>query len=84
VQQFREKPQADGFVNAGFFVFEPGVLDYLTPDCVLEEEPLAKLAADGQLAAFRHDGFWQPMDTYRESVMLNEMWDSGIAPWKTW
>jgi glucose-1-phosphate cytidylyltransferase len=84
VEQFREKPQADGYVNAGFFVFEPQVFDYLTPDCVLEEEPLAHLAEEGQLVAYRHEGFWQPMDTYRESTMLNEMWDRGEAPWKVW
>lgn len=84
VQQFREKPQIDGYVNAGYFVFEPAVLDYLTDDCVLETDPLEKLAAEGQLAAYRHDGFWQPMDTYREFVMLNDMWAAGDAPWKTW
>jgi glucose-1-phosphate cytidylyltransferase len=84
VERFREKPQADGYVNAGFFVFEPKVLEYLTDECVLEQEPLEALANEGQLVAYRHDGFWQPMDTYRESVMLNEMWDSGEAPWKAW
>jgi glucose-1-phosphate cytidylyltransferase len=84
VQRFREKPQTDDYVNAGFFVFEPQFLDYLTDDCVLEVEPLEALANEGQLVAYRHDGFWQPMDTYRESTMLNEMWDSGNAPWKVW
>jgi glucose-1-phosphate cytidylyltransferase len=84
VQRFREKPQVDGSVNAGFFVFEPGVFDYLDPNSILEEEPLARLAADGQLMAFQHDGFWQPMDTYRESVLLNNLWDSGAAPWRVW
>jgi glucose-1-phosphate cytidylyltransferase len=84
VERFREKPQTDGYVNAGFFVFEPRFLDYLTDECVLEVEPLEALADEGQLVAYRHDGFWQPMDTYRESVMLNEMWDSGEAPWKAW
>ncbi len=84
VERFREKPQTDGYVNAGFFVFEPRFLDYLTDDCVLEVEPLEALANEGQLVAYRHDGFWQPMDTYRESTMLNEMWDSGEAPWKVW
>ena len=63
---------------------EPGVIDYLDDNAVLEERPLANLAADGQLSSYRHPGFWQPMDTYRESVILNEMWDSGTAPWKTW
>jgi len=84
VQRFREKPQVDGSVNAGFFVFEPGVFDYLNDDSVLEEEPLATLAKDGQLMAFQHDGFWQPMDTYRESQLLNGLWDSGAAPWRVW
>lgn len=84
VQQFREKPQTDDYVNAGFFVFEPQVLDYLDEDCVLEQAPLERLAAEGQLMAYRHEGFWQPMDTYREFTMLNEMWDSGEAPWKVW
>ena len=84
VQQFREKPQTDDYVNAGFFVFEPQVLDYLDDECVLEQVPLERLAAEGQLMAYRHEGFWQPMDTYREFTMLNEMWDSGNAPWKVW
>lgn len=84
VERFREKPQADGSVNAGFFVFEPGVLDYLDDDGMLEHEPLRRLAADGQLMAYGHDGFFQPMDTYRESTMLNGMWDTGAAPWKVW
>ena len=84
VQAFREKPQVDGWVNAGFFVFEPEVLDYLEPNSVLEEEPLEKLAGAGQLVSYRHQGFWQPMDTYRESRMLNEMWNTASAPWKVW
>jgi len=84
VEHFREKPQVEGWVNAGFFVFEPEVMGYLDDDCVLEEEPLARLAADRQLVAYRHSGFWQPMDTYRESQMLNHLWDDGVAPWKVW
>jgi glucose-1-phosphate cytidylyltransferase len=84
VQRFREKPQTDGYVNAGFFVFEPRFLEYLTDESVLEAEPLEALANEGQLVAYRHDGFWQPMDTYREFTMLNDMWDSGKAPWKVW
>ena len=84
VKQFREKPQTDDFVNAGFFVFEPEVLDYLDDECVLEQAPLERLAREGQLMAYKHEGFWQPMDTYREFTMLNEMWDSGSAPWKVW
>jgi len=76
----------DDWVSAGFFVFEPSVFDYLRngDDVMLEQEPLARLAAEGKLAAYRHDGFWQPMDTYRESVLLNELWDQGTAPWKVW
>ena len=84
VEHFREKPLADGSVNAGFFVFEPGVIEYLDDDSALEESPLKRLAADGQLMAYPHDGFFQPMDTYRESVALNEMWADGTAPWRVW
>jgi glucose-1-phosphate cytidylyltransferase len=84
VAHFREKPQTEESVNAGFFVFEPGVFDYLTDDTALEREPLEALARDRQLAAFSHDGFWQPMDTYREFTMLNELWANGPAPWKVW
>jgi glucose-1-phosphate cytidylyltransferase len=84
VERFREKPQGRDWVSAGFFVFEPGVLDYLDPTSVLEQEPMEKLAADGQLVAFRHDGFWQPMDTYRELELLNKLWDEGRPPWVLW
>ncbi len=86
VTRFREKPQMDDWVSAGFFVFEPSVFEYMRDgdNVMLEHEPLARLAAEGQLAAYRHDGFWQPMDTYRESVILNEMWESGTAPWRVW
>lgn len=84
VERFSEKPRSESYVNAGFFVFEPGVFDYLDDDCVLEEDPLARLARDGQLYAYRHEGFWQPMDTYREVGMLNDLWSSGDAPWKLW
>lgn len=84
VRQFREKPVLDGWINIGFFVLEPGALAYIDENSVLEEEPLARLAADGQLSAYRHRGFWQPMDTYRESRILNELWDSGAAPWRCW
>lgn len=84
VDQFREKPQMDGWVNAGFFVFEPEVFGYLHADeDILEQAPLAALASDRQLMAYRHHGFWQPMDTYRESKLLNELWAEG-APWKVW
>ena len=84
VIRFREKPKLEGWVNIGFFLFEPAVLDYLDADCVLEQGPLVRLAADGQLSGYRHDGFWQPMDTYREAALLNELWSSGKAPWRTW
>lgn len=86
VREFSEKPQSgEGWINGGFFVFEPAVLDYLTDDAIsLEREPLERLAAEGQLAAFRHEGFWQPMDTLRDKRVLEAMWESGKAPWKTW
>lgn len=84
VVQFREKPLTDDYVNAGFFVFEPQIMGYLDENSVLEQAPLEALAKDNQLVAYRHDGFWQPMDTYREYTMLNELWDSGNAPWKVW
>lgn len=84
VESFREKPQVDGWVNAGFFAFEQEIFNYLDAECVLEQEPLARLASEGQLAAFKHEGFWQPMDTFREYQLLNDMWDSGTAPWKKW
>jgi glucose-1-phosphate cytidylyltransferase len=84
VESFREKPQADGWVNAGFFVFSKKIFDYLDESSILENEPMDSLANDGELMAFRHDGFFQPMDTYRELTILNELWSSGTAPWKTW
>lgn len=84
VTQFREKPQLDGWINIGFIVFEPGALDYFTDDCVLEQGPLVDLAAAGELSAYRHAGFWQPMDTFRESKLLNDLWSSDTAPWRNW
>ena len=84
VVSFSEKPQLDGWINVGFFIMDPQVIDYLDPECVLEEEPLARLARDHQLSAYRHRGFWQPMDTYRESRILSEAWENGSAPWKVW
>ena len=84
VERFHEKPQTESWVNAGYFVFEPKIFDYLDADCILEQEPLNALAAGGQLMAYKHEGFWQPMDTYRESTLLNQMWDEGQAPWKKW
>jgi glucose-1-phosphate cytidylyltransferase len=85
VRSFAEKPMLDGCTSAGFFVFSRRVFDYLTgDDCVLEEEPLARLAREGQLVAYRHPGFFFAMDTYREYKLLNDLWDSGRAPWKIW
>lgn len=78
---FREKPRAEQWVNGGFFVLEPGVAGYLSEDSVLEREPLERLAADGQLHAFRHEGFWDCMDTYKDAVLLNDLWEQGLAPW---
>jgi glucose-1-phosphate cytidylyltransferase len=83
ILRFREKVQAD-WINGGFFVFNRRVFDYLDQECVLEQEPLERLSADGQLMAFRHEGFWIGMDTYREYEMLNQIWDSGNVPWKVW
>jgi glucose-1-phosphate cytidylyltransferase len=84
VESFAEKPQtSEGWINGGFFVFEPEVFDYLDgDDCVLEKTPLEALSRDGQLRAFCHHGFWQPMDTLREKQMLEEMWNKKQAPWR--
>lgn len=84
VISFSEKPKLESWINVGFFVMEPQVLGYLDADCVLEEEPLARLAKDRQLSAYRHEGFYQPMDTFRESKMLNDLWEAGRAPWRVW
>jgi glucose-1-phosphate cytidylyltransferase len=82
VTGFQEKPRAQQWVNGGFFVFEPGVPGYLSEDSVLEREPLERLAAAGQLHAFRHEGFWDCMDTYKDAVLLNDLWAQGLAPWR--
>jgi glucose-1-phosphate cytidylyltransferase len=82
VEGFVEKPRSEHWINGGFFCFEPGALDYIDEDSVLEREPLERLAADGQLAAFRHEGFWDCMDTYKDAVVLNDLWSSGEAPWR--
>ena len=86
VVDFAEKPELDGWASTGFFVFEPEVFDYLLPDtdCILEREPLEKLASENQLMAYRHDGWFFAMDTYREYLMLNDLWNSGQAPWAVW
>jgi glucose-1-phosphate cytidylyltransferase len=81
VTGFREKPVAEQWVNGGFFVLDPGALAYLRDDAVLERDPLERLAADGALAAYRHAGFWRCLDTYKDAVALEELWDSGAAPW---
>ncbi|MGA9370554.1 MAG: sugar phosphate nucleotidyltransferase [Solirubrobacterales bacterium] len=79
---FHEKPRVDSWINGGFFCLEPGVFDYLADDSVLEREPLERLAGDEQLRAFRHEGFWDCMDTYKDAVLLNDLWDSGRPPWR--
>jgi glucose-1-phosphate cytidylyltransferase len=85
VLAFNEKPQMDGWASAGFLVFERKLFEYIEADeCVLEGEPLERLAAEGQLVAYRHEGFFFAMDTYREYLHLNELWQSGKAPWRVW
>lgn len=85
VTSFAEKPQMDGWASAGFFVFDKRIFDYLTGDsCILEREPMERLAREGQLMAYRHDGFFFAMDTYREYQHLNELWATGKAPWMVW
>lgn len=82
VTHFREKPKMKDWVSIGFFLFEPAVLGYLAAEGGLEEEGLTRLAADGQLTAYRHEGFFQPMDTYREYKILEDLWDAGDVPWQ--
>ena len=86
VKSFMEKPKGDGaLINGGFFVLSPEVLKKLTgPECVWEMEPLMSLAREGQLMSFEHHGFWQPMDTLRDKILLEELWSLKKAPWKTW
>ena len=86
VSGFQEKPEGDGgWINGGFFVLSPKVLDYVKgDDSIWEREPMEQLARDGQLTAYRHSGFWLPMDTLRDKNLLEELWASGKAPWKTW
>jgi glucose-1-phosphate cytidylyltransferase len=86
VTNFIEKPQiGEGWVNGGFFVLEPGVLDYIDGDTTsFEREPLERLTRDGQLAVYRHPGFWQCMDTVRDMKYLNDLWDKGTPPWRIW
>jgi glucose-1-phosphate cytidylyltransferase len=86
VSNFHEKPQVgEGWINGGFFVFNPRIFDYIDgDDSILEKEPLKKLTAEGQLTAYKHEGFWQCMDTIREKQLLEDLWNSGQAPWRLW
>lgn len=86
VRSFKEKPRGDGaLINGGFFVLSPRVLSYLHgDDTIWEQEPMIQLAADGELMAYKHEGFWQPMDTLHDKNVLEKMWASGTAPWKKW
>jgi glucose-1-phosphate cytidylyltransferase len=86
VARFAEKPRLEGWASAGFFVFHRRVLDYLDADeaCILEREPLERLAAEGELMVYLHHGFFFAMDTYREYRLLNDLWDTGHAPWRVW
>jgi len=84
VTAFKEKPEVDGWINGGFFVFDRRIFDYLDPNSVLEREPMEQLAKAGELMAYCHQGFWACMDTYKDNLDLNTMWQSGQAPWKKW
>ena len=84
VIQFREKPKVNDWVNIGYFIFNNQIFDFLDSNSVLEEEPLRSLASKSEIGAFQHHGFWQPMDTQREYQILNDMWNKGQAPWKSW
>ena len=86
VKSFMEKPKGDGaMINGGFFVMSPKVIDYIADDkTTWEREPLERLAQEGELASYQHHGFWQPMDTLRDKIYLEELWQSGQAPWKSW
>lgn len=84
VTEFKEKPKMSDWINIGFFIFEPEVFSYLDANEMLEGKALSKLASEGQLSANFHEGFWEPMDTFREYESLNQIWESGSAPWKLW
>jgi glucose-1-phosphate cytidylyltransferase len=84
ISGFIEKPRSEQWINGGFFCFEPGALDYMAENSVLEREPLERLAMEGHLHGYRHEGFWDCMDTYKDAVMLNDLWSEGEAPWKIW
>jgi glucose-1-phosphate cytidylyltransferase len=81
---FREKPRSEHWINGGFFCMQRDAFDYLEPDSVLERRPLERLAAENELRAYRHEGFWECMDTYKDAVLLNDLWASGQAPWRLW
>jgi glucose-1-phosphate cytidylyltransferase len=84
VRGFHEKPRSEHWINGGFFCFQASALGYLEADSVLERAPLERLAEEGQLRARRHEGFWECMDTYKDAVLLNDLWFSGRAPWRIW
>src|SRR5262245_37270061 len=84
VRGFEEKPRLDSWINGGFFCFEPGALKFLATDSVLEREPLERLAGAGECKPYPHEGFWDCMDTYKDAVLLNDLWAAGKAPWKVW
>ncbi len=87
VTEFKEKPKGDGgWINAGYFICEPKVFDYITlgNNTVFEQEPLKKMAKEGEIYTYKHKGFWKPMDTLRDKIRLSELWDSNLAPWKIW
>jgi glucose-1-phosphate cytidylyltransferase len=84
VRAFAEKPRSDHWVNGGFFCLQRSAVEQIGPDSVLEREPLERLVAAGQLRAFRHHGFWECMDTYKDAIELNDLWAEGQAPWKLW
>lgn len=84
VRRFSEKPRLDAWINGGFFVFDQRVFEYLDENSVLENEPLERLAEDGQLMGYPHEGFWACMDTYKDNERLNELWHNGLAAWKVW
>ncbi len=82
--EWEEKKQLEGYINAGFFVLEHGVLDYVEGDVEFEEQPMKRIAREGKLSMYKHEGFWQCMDTYRDYLLLTELWESGTAPWRIW
>ena len=84
VSKFREKPLMEDWVNGGYFIFQPEIFNYLSSNSILEKEPVISLASISELMAYQHNSFWQPMDTYRELKLLQELWNQGNAPWKVW